>query len=86
MMTQEEIRTTALELLAEIAPEADLEQLDPLRHFRDQFDFDSIDFLNFAVGLQKALQIQIPEIEFPLLATLDSCVSHLHARLERLSE
>ncbi|MGB5987132.1 MAG: acyl carrier protein [Desulfobacterales bacterium] len=77
------LKDTALKLIAEIAPEADLERLDPRLRFRDQFDFDSIDFLNFAERLAEILEIKIPETDFPLLATLESCQAYLQARLGR---
>ena len=46
------IRQTVLDTIAKIAPEADLANLDPVGRLRNQFDFDSVDFMNFAVALQ----------------------------------
>ena len=74
------IRQTVLDLLAKIAPEADIAHLDPSDRLRNQFDFDSVDFMNFAVALQERLQIEIPEKDYPQLATLDSCVAYLAAK------
>ena len=47
MVTQVEIRGGARKALAEIAPEVDPAQRDVDKHFRDQFEFDSVDYLNF---------------------------------------
>jgi acyl carrier protein len=74
------IRQTVLDTIAKIAPEADLANLDPADRLRNQFDFDSVDFMNFAVALQERLQIEIPEKDYPQLATLDSCVAYLEAK------
>jgi acyl carrier protein len=73
----EEIRATVLKVLGEIAPEADLTGLKPDVGFRDQLDIDSMDFLNFVIALHQALHIDIPETDYPKLATLDGCVQHL---------
>lgn len=81
MTTEEHISKTALDIIATIAPEADLEHLDPAGRLRDQFDFDSVDFMNFAVGLQKRFQLDIPEEDYPRLATLNGCVAYLKAKL-----
>ena len=54
MMTEDQIKKVALELIGKIAPEADIENLDPADRLRNQFDFDSVDFMNFAVALQDA--------------------------------
>lgn len=76
-MKEEEIRELVCRRIGEIAPETDLSVLDPASRFRDQFDFDSVDFLNLALALQEDLGIAIPENEYPRLATLDSCVAYL---------
>jgi len=80
-MTKEDIRATVLRLLGDIAPEADLARLKTDVNFRDQLDIDSMDFLNFAVALHEALHVEIPETDYPKLATLDSCVEHVWSLL-----
>ena len=45
-----------------------------------QLDLDSMDFLNFVVGLHAALGVDIPEADYAKLATLDGCVEYLAAR------
>ena len=82
-MTRDEIRTTILRVLGEIAPEADLASIKPDVAFRDQLDLDSMDILNFVVGLHEALGVEIPEADYPRLATLESCVEHLRMLVER---
>ena len=79
-MTKEEISDVLRQRLAQIAPEADLQSIDTALRFRDQFDFDSVDFLNLALGLQEDLGIRIPEGDYPKLATLDGCVAYLQQR------
>ena len=82
-MTREEIRATILRVLGEIAPEADLSSIEPDVAFRDQLDLDSMDVLNFVIGLHEALHVEIPEADYPKLVTLESCVEHLMMAIER---
>jgi acyl carrier protein len=79
-MTREEVRATVLRVLGDIAPEADLSTLRGDVPFREQLDLDSMDLLNVAVGLHAALGVEIPEADYPKVATLDGCVDYLKAR------
>jgi acyl carrier protein len=78
-MNRDEIRQAVLEVLCEIAPEADPAAIDPRQSLRDQLDIDSMDFLNFLIGLDKRLHVDIPERDYGQLATLDACVDYLLA-------
>lgn len=81
-MTIDEIRNVILDIIQDIDDEADLENLNPGEALRDQLDLDSMDFLDIVMELRKRYQIQIPEADYPQLATLDSCVSYLMPRLK----
>ncbi len=81
-MTREKIRETTLRVLGRIAPEADLSQIKPTLRIRDQLDIDSMDLLNFVIGLHKELKVEIPEADYPKLATLDGCIDYLAVRRE----
>ena len=80
-MTKDEIKATVLRLLSNLAPEADLTQLKPDANIRDELDIDSMDFLNFAIAVHEALHVEIPEADYPELATVNGCVAYLAARL-----
>lgn len=82
-MTNAEIEATVLRTLGEIAPEADLARVKPDVSFRDQLDIDSMDFLNFVIALHERLHIEIPETDYPKVATLTGCVEYLASRLPR---
>ena len=75
-----EVRAIVLRVLGNIAPEVDLASLDPDGNLRDQMDVDSVDFLNFAVGLHNELGIEIPDNDVPKLLTLNGCVNYLVAK------
>lgn len=78
--TPEEIRSAVLASLGEIAPEADLSSIDPGESLRQQLDLDSMDFLNFAIGLHQRLGVEIPEADYPRLASLDGAMAYLAIR------
>ena len=78
-MTKDETREIVLRALGQVAPEADLSQLKPNLRIRDQLDIDSMDLLNFVIGLHKELNVEIPEADYPKLATLDGCIEYLLA-------
>jgi acyl carrier protein len=78
-MTPEETRAAVLEELARIAPEADPAGLRPDVRFRDQLDLDSMDLLNFAIALHWRFGVEIPESDYPKLATLNGCIAYLSA-------
>jgi len=82
-MTKDEIREIVLRALAQVAPEANLSQIKPDLRIRDQLDIDSMDLLNFVIGLHKELKIDIPEADYPRLATLQGCVDYLASALAR---
>jgi len=82
-LTTDEIAATVLRMLGEIAPEADLTRIKPDVSFRDQLDIDSMDFLNFVIAVHEALHVEIPEADYPKLATLNGCVEYLSALLEK---
>jgi acyl carrier protein len=81
-MTIDEIKDVILEIIQDIDDEADFTNLDPSEALRDQLDLDSMDFLDIVMELRKRYQIQIPEADYPQLATLDSCVNYLLPRLK----
>ena len=80
-MNTEQLKAVVLAALGDVAPELDAATLDPKRDLRDQLDLDSMDFLNFVVGLHKALGVDIPEADYRKLGTLDACVAYLAAKL-----
>jgi acyl carrier protein len=79
-VTPSEIRALALRVLGEIAPEADLTRIAGDVDLREQLEIDSMDFLNFVIGLHEATGADIPEADYGKLATLDACAAYLADR------
>ena len=81
-MTLEQIKDVILEIIQEIDEDANVDDLKPDLALRDQLDLDSMDFLDIVMELRKRYKIQIPEADYPQLASLDSCVNYLLPRLQ----
>ena len=69
-MTEPEIKEAVFKVLGKIAPEADLHKVGPEENLREALDIDSFDFLQFIIRLHESLGIEIPESDYPQLATL----------------
>lgn len=82
-MTTAEIRAAVLKALGGVAPETESLPVDDSLPLREQFDLDSMDFLNFLVGLHKSLGVEIAEKDYPKMATVDGCVRFVESALQR---
>ncbi|HMV37908.1 acyl carrier protein [Plasticicumulans sp.] len=80
-MTVEQIRATILRVLSEVAPNADVSDVNPNVSFHDQFEIDSIDFLRLMTSLEKELQVTILDFDYPKLSTLQGCEDYLRPQL-----
>jgi acyl carrier protein len=81
-MTDDEIKAIVLRAIGDIAPEADLDQIDPAVDLREQLDIDSMDGLNIMIGIHEATGVDIPEADYPQMTNLNGCVAYLRARLK----
>ncbi len=80
MKTTREIRDDVLSVLTAIAPEVEPDELTDDALLRDQVDLDSMDWLNFLLGIHKRLQVEIPEADYQKLRTLADVVGYVEAR------
>jgi acyl carrier protein len=76
-MDAEKIKSEIIAVLVDVAPEVELENLDPAKSFRDQFEFDSIDFVDLMLRLEKRLGITIPQSDYPKLSSLNGALRYL---------
>lgn len=80
-MNTDDIRAVALATLQSIAPEVEADALRGDRPLRNQVDLDSMDWLNFLLGLHEKLRVEIPEADYAKLVTLDDVVTYLEKKL-----
>ena len=81
-MTRDELAKRILDLLTGVAPDVEAASVIPGIDFRDQFDFDSMDTLNFAIALHKELGVEVPEADYAQLASLEKCLAYLAPRVK----
>lgn len=81
-MEQQELLATVMATLKSIAPEVDQNALAADRPLRDQVDLDSMDWLNFLIGLHQKLKVDIPESDYGRLRTLNDLLGYLRAKTD----
>jgi len=72
-----------LKVLAGVVTDTDVGTLVPDINLRDQTDFDSMDTLRFAIGLKQEFGIDIPDADFPQLASIGKCLAYLQRTITR---
>lgn len=77
-MTDAELKSTILAKLTDVAPEIDPSMIGDQTDLRNDLDLDSMDFLNFVIGLSEELGIELPERDYPRLATIDAILAYVH--------
>ena len=80
-MTTEQIRSTLLACLSDVAPEIDANEIEDGMDLRDELDLDSMDILRWVQGIHKALGVEIPEEDYGKIGTLGAAVDYVAARL-----
>ena len=65
------------EELHRIAPDVDLGDIDREGDLREEFDIDSMDFLNLVTALNKRFGIPIPEPDYPRFASFAGAAAYL---------
>jgi acyl carrier protein len=76
-MTEDDVRDQILSVLTTIAPEIEADEIDDVVLLRDQVDLDSMDWLNFLIGIHKRLRVDIPESDYQSLRTLTHLVRYV---------
>ncbi len=76
-MTEDQIKQIVIDIITEIAPDEDTSNLKNEVSLREQMDLDSMDFLDIVMELRKQHGIEVPEADYPQLASLDSCATYL---------
>ncbi len=81
-MIEQQIKQIILDIIAVVAPDADLSNVKDDLQLREQLDLDSMDFLDIVMELRKRYKVEVPKEDYSNLATLNSCVSYLRSRIE----
>jgi acyl carrier protein len=80
-MNDQDLLAGVMAELTSIAPEVNPAELAPARLLREQVDLDSMDWLNFLIGLHGRFEVDIPEADYARLRTLDDLIAYLRGKL-----
>ncbi len=80
-MSPAEIREEIIDILSDIAPDENLDDLVDDTNFREQLELDSMDFLDIVMELRKRHRVQIPEEDYGNLASMHTTVTYLEPKM-----
>lgn len=80
-MTPDQARAAFLEELVKVAPDLDPAAIAGDDHIQDDLELDSMDVLNLVAALHARLGVDIPEADYPRIATADAAAAYLAARV-----
>lgn len=73
----EQVKKYVLDIIKDIAPDEETDNLDSAKELRAQLDLDSMDFLDIVMELRRRHKIEVPASDYPQLRSLDSCADYL---------
>lgn len=76
-----DVRQIVIDIIADISPDSDVSSLDDKKTLREQLDLDSMDFLDIVMELRKRHKVEVPQEDYPKLASLESCVAYLSPKI-----
>lgn len=79
-MTADQVLAVIRNELARLAPEVDFETVDRNRPIQQEFDIDSMDFLNFITALHARLGVNVPEADYGQVSAIATAVTYLLAK------
>lgn len=72
-------KDTICNLILDIAPEADISELNPEEDLREELDLDSMDFMRLLESIEKSLGVSIPESDYKQVSTLHNMTQYISA-------
>lgn len=77
-----EVRKIVLDIIEDVALDEDLTNLNDEVALREQLDLDSMDFLDIVMELKKRHKVEVPQEDYPRLATMSGCVEYLTPKMQ----
>ncbi len=77
------VRQKVLDIIADVAIDEDVTNIEDGVALRDQLDLDSMDFLDIVMELKKRHKIEVPQEDYPQLASMNSCVEYLTPKFQQ---
>ncbi|WP_295536745.1 acyl carrier protein [uncultured Thioclava sp.] len=81
-MNKAEIRAIYLQELSRIAPDIEPETVGDNDHIQEDLELDSMDVLNLVTALHERTGVDIPETDYPRIATVALAVEYLKGAMQ----
>lgn len=79
-MNPQALKESVCHLILNIAPEVDMNALDPNINMREELDLDSIDFIRLLTSIEQKLGVNIPEGDYTQVETLQKMLDYITAK------
>ena len=76
-MTTDEAKRIIFDVLSRIAPEISPEEVEHGVDLSEQLDLDSIDYLNWLIGISERTGVDIPQRDASHFLTIDGAATYL---------
>ena len=80
-MTDPRLLCVIRDELGRLAPEIDFDAANHNLPIQQEFDIDSMDFLNFITALHERLGVNVPEADYAKVATIARALGYLKERV-----
>ncbi|GAA4042078.1 MULTISPECIES: acyl carrier protein [Arthrobacter] len=78
-MNEQEARMAAQTAIGKVAPDVDMADVDEDSRLRQDLELDSLDFLRLVETIDTDTGINIPERDYPAVATIKGLIAYLAA-------
>lgn len=78
-MNEQDARAAVQAAIGKVAPDVDLAEMDEAARFRQDLELDSLDFLRLVETIDTATGVDIPERDYPAVATVKGLIGYLQA-------
>lgn len=76
-MNKQDARQAVQAAISQVAPDVEPEDLNGQARLRQDLELDSLDFLRLVETIAKSTGVDIPERDYPAVATVDGMVDYL---------
>ena len=80
-MTTDEIKSTIIEQILEIAPDIAKEDIKANENLQRSLEIDSFDFLKILTAMNEKLGVEVPEADYSRVDTLEHMANYFAERL-----
>lgn len=78
-MNEQDARAAVRAAIGKVAPDVELDDVDGDARLRQDLELDSLDFLRLVETIDTATGVDIPERDYPAVATVNGLISYLSA-------